>query len=100
MDDARYWADNRTYPASEAAIRFHHRLVKIHPFANGNGRHARIMTDTVLDRIYRTEAIDWTGGYDLQKMNDRRLTYIAALKAADRGDMAPLMTFIGPRSDL
>ena len=100
MDDARYWADNRTYPASEAAIRFHHRLVKIHPFANGNGRHARIMTDTVLDRIYRTEAIDWTGGYDLQKMNDRRLAYIAALKAADQGDMALLMTFIGSRGDL
>jgi Fic-DOC domain mobile mystery protein B len=100
LDDARYWANNKTYPASEAAIRLHHRLVKIHPFTNGNGRHARIMTDTVLDRIYGTEAIDWTGGYDLQKMNDRRLAYIAALKAADQGDMALLMTFIGSRGDL
>jgi fido (protein-threonine AMPylation protein) len=44
-----------------------HRLVKIHPFANGNGRHARIVANTVLDRIYETEAIDWAGGYDLQK---------------------------------
>jgi Fic-DOC domain mobile mystery protein B len=100
MDDVRYWADNKTYPASESAIRLHHRLVKIHPFANGNGRHARIMTDTVLDRIYGAEAIDWAGGHDLQKMNDRRLAYIAALKAADQGNMAPLMTFIGPRVDL
>ena len=100
MDDVRYWADNKTYPASESAIRLHHRLVKIHPFANGNGRHARIMTDTVLDRIFGAEAIDWAGGHDLQKMNDRRLAYIAALKAADQGNMAPLMTFIGPRVDL
>jgi Fic-DOC domain mobile mystery protein B len=98
MDDARYWAEKNIYPASEAAIRLHHRLVKIHPFPNGNGRHARIMADTVLDRIYGAEAIDWTGGHDLQKMNDRRLAYIAALKAADQGDMAPLMTFIGPRN--
>jgi Fic-DOC domain mobile mystery protein B len=100
MDDARYWADNKTYPASEAAARLHHRLVKIHPFANGNGRHARIVADTVLDRIYDAEPIDWAGGYDLQKMNDRRKTYIAALKAADGGDIAPLLEFIGPRADL
>jgi Fic-DOC domain mobile mystery protein B len=100
MDDARYWADNDTYPASEAAVRLHHRLVKIHPFPNGNGRHARIMADAVLDRVYGTEAIDWAGGYDLQKMNDRRSAYIAALKAADDGDITPLMEFVGPRADL
>ncbi len=100
MDDARYWADNKTYPSAEAAIRLHHRLVKIHPFPNGNGRHARIMTDAVLRRVYDAEPIDWAGGHDLQKMNDRRLAYIAALKAADQGDIGLLMTFIGPRSDV
>jgi len=47
MDDANYWAEHKTYPASEAAIRLHHRLTKIHPFPNGNGRHARIMADVV-----------------------------------------------------
>jgi Fic-DOC domain mobile mystery protein B len=100
IDDARYWAGHKTYSPSEAAIRLHHRLTYIHAFANGNGRHARIMADAVLDRIYNAKAIDWSGGHDLQKMNDRRVAYIAALKAADRGDIGPLMAFIGPREDL
>jgi Fic-DOC domain mobile mystery protein B len=100
MDDARYWADHNTYPASEAAVRLHHRLTQIHPFPNGNGRHARIMADAALDHVYKVKTIDWAGGYDLQKMNDRRITYIAALKAADRGDIRPLLEFIRPRDDL
>lgn len=100
MDDAKYWAEHKTYPASEAAIRLHHRLTKIHPFPNGNGRHARIMADVVLDRVYGAKPIDWAGGHDLQKMNERRKVYIAALKAADRDDIKPLIKFIGPRDDL
>jgi Fic-DOC domain mobile mystery protein B len=99
MDNARYWAEHKTYSASEAAIRVHHRLVQIHPFPNGNGRHARIMADTVLTRIYGAKPIDWANGRDLQKINDRRLAYIAALKAADREDFGPLITFVGPRDD-
>jgi Fic-DOC domain mobile mystery protein B len=101
LDDAKYWAEHRTYTPSEAAARLHHRLTFIHGFANGNGRHARIMADAVLDRIYKAKPIDWAGGgYDLQKMNDRRNAYMAALRAADRGDIAPLMAFIGPRDDI
>jgi Fic-DOC domain mobile mystery protein B len=100
MDDARYWVEHRTYSASEAAIRMHHRLVQIHPFPNGNGRHARILADTMLARVYNAKRIDWAGGHDLQKMNDRRVAYIAALKAADQGDIGPLMRFIGARDDL
>src|SRR5262249_32658035 len=80
MDDARHWARHRTYAPSEAAVRLHHRLVYIHPFPNGNGRHARIMADAVLERIYRAKPIDWAGGHDLQRMNGRREAYIAALK--------------------
>jgi Fic-DOC domain mobile mystery protein B len=100
MDDARYWAERKTYPATEAAVRLHHRLVFIHPFPNGNGRHARIMADAVLESIYGEAAIDWAGGHDLQKMNDRRSAYIAALKSADWGDLAPLMAFVGARADI
>lgn len=100
MDDARFWVAHKTYSPLEAAIRLHHRLVAIHPFANGNGRHARIMADTVLTRVYKVAPIDWAGGYDLQQMNERRVAYIAALKAADRGDMGPLMVFIGLQNDL
>lgn len=95
MGDARFWAEHRTYPALEAAIRLHHRLVQIHPFPNGNGRHARIMADTVLVRVYGANAIDWAGGHDLQTINARRVAYIAALKAADQGDMGPLLRFAG-----
>lgn len=100
MDSGRYWAEHKTYSASETAIRIHHRLVQIHPFANGNGRHARILADEVLARVFRAKAIDWAAGHDLQKMNDRRIAYIAALKAADRGDLGPLMRFVGRRDDL
>jgi Fic-DOC domain mobile mystery protein B len=99
-DDAKVWADHKIYLPSEAAVRLHHRLVRIHPFPNGNGRHARIMADTVLDRVYRAKPIDWAGGHDLQKINERRMAYIASLKAADIGDIGPLMEFIGPRDDL
>lgn len=95
MDDARFWVAHQTHPPVEAAIRLHHRMVWIHPFANGNGRHARIMADTVLTRVYKVKPIDWAGGYDLQHMNERRAAYIAALKAADRGDMGPLLAFGG-----
>jgi Fic-DOC domain mobile mystery protein B len=100
IDDAKYWAEHDTYRPSEAAVRLHHRLVSIHPFPNGNGRHARILADAALDRIYKAKPIDWAGGHDLQKMNRRRDAYIVALKAADRGDIGPLMAFIGPRDDL
>lgn len=95
IDDARYWVEHKTYPALEAAVRFHHRLVQIHPFPNGNGRHARIMADALLIRAYKAKPIDWSAGQDLQKMNERRTTYIAALKSADRGDLHPLMLFAG-----
>jgi Fic-DOC domain mobile mystery protein B len=95
MDDARYWAEHKTYSPREAAVRLHHRLTFIHPFSNGNGRHARIMADTVLDKVYGTEPIDWTAGSDLQKLGERRTTYIAALKSADDHDIRPLLAFVG-----
>ena len=99
MDDARYWVDHKTYTPIEAAVRLHHRLTQIHPFPNGNGRHARVMADAMLERVYDAPAIDWAGGYDLQEMNERRGAYIAALKAADNGNIGPLMRFVGPKKE-
>lgn len=98
MDNTQFWAKNKTFSAMETAIRFHHRLVQIHPFPNGNGRHSRIMADTVLSRTFGEKPIDWGGGHDLQKMTGRRTQYISALKAADNGDFGPLLEFAGSAS--
>src|SRR5207249_603910 len=47
LDNTRYWLENKTFSNDEALLRFHHQLTKIHPFANGNGRHARMIADVV-----------------------------------------------------
>ncbi|MGB0957157.1 MAG: mobile mystery protein B [Litorivicinus sp.] len=97
LDDAKYWVEHGTYSAKELAGRFHHKLVLIHPFPNGNGRHARIMADAVLTKLLNEPAIDWAGGYKLEAMNERRDQYIAALRAADGHDMRALLEFVGAR---
>ena len=94
LDDAKYWIEHNTYPPKELAARFHHKLVYIHPFPNGNGRHARIMVDAVLIKILDEPAIDWAGGYSPERMNDRRRAYIAALRAADDRDFNALIDFV------
>lgn len=94
LDDALYWAENGTYEPFEAAARFHHRMVQIHPFPNGNGRHARIATDVYLEKHFTHPPIEWASGFDLQADNDRRTAYIAALRAADTGDFELLLKFV------
>lgn len=95
LGDARYWADHDVYPPLEAAARFHHRMVQIHPFPNGNGRHARIAADILLEEVYGQPPVEWASGFDLQADNDRRNAYIAALRAADAGEFGPLLEFVG-----
>lgn len=95
LDDAKYWVEHGTYSPKELAARFHHRLVFVHPFPNGNGRHARIMADALLTKLLNESAIDWAGGYRLEAMNERRNQYIAALRAADGHDMSALLEFVG-----
>jgi Fic-DOC domain mobile mystery protein B len=95
LDDARYWENHGTYEPLEAAARFHHRLVYIHLFPNGNGRHARIAADIYLENAFGHPAIDWAAGHDLLYTNERRSAYIAALRAADAGDYRPLLEFVG-----
>lgn len=95
LDDARYWVDHKTYSPIELAARFHHRLVQIHLFPNGNGRHARIMADTILTKLFKADGIDWAAGHTLEQMNKRRKEYIAALREADKGDYGQLLEFVG-----
>jgi Fic-DOC domain mobile mystery protein B len=94
LGNAQYWVDNQVYEPLEAAARFHHRLVQIHLFPNGNGRHARIMTDEFLKKQYRHPPIHWADGFDLQADSKRREAYIAALRAADAGDFEALLAFV------
>lgn len=95
LDDVRYQAAHGVYPPLEAAARYHHRLVSIHPFPNGNGRHARIAADAVLDKLFDHPPVEWADGFDLQADSERRKAYIAALRAADAGTYDPLFAFVG-----
>lgn len=92
-DDAVLWIELQEYPPDEIAIRFHHRLVLIHPFPNGNGRHARLMTDLLLEHILNCSRFTW-GSEDLSRGGDTRQRYIAALHAADKYNYEPLRKFV------
>ena len=91
IGDTSYWIEHGSFSADEIAIQFHHRLVFIHPFANGNGRHARLMAD-VLAKLKGRPEFSW-GGADIVAQGDIRQGYIDALRAADRNDIEPLLKF-------
>lgn len=91
LDDVKAWLEFDTYPAKEAALRFHHRLVLIHLFANGNGRHARIMADALLKHEYASRALNWAG-QDLLHGGGQRCRYIDALRQADAQNLEPLLS--------
>ena len=91
IDDVRYWIDNKTYPPDEIAIRFHHRLVAIHPFPNGNGRWSRLTADILVVSLGGNR-FTW-GRTNLQAPSEIRRRYIDALHAADNHDIGPLIAF-------
>lgn len=91
-DDVRFWLANGTFPWTELAARFHHRLVEIHPFPNGNGRHARLATDALLHH-HGEARLAWGSG-DLVAAGRLRSEYIAALREADQGSYARLIAFV------
>lgn len=92
LEDARYWVENGTYPPEEIAIRFKHRIVSIHCFPNGNGRHSRLMADIFAEKIFGLPVFSW-GAAHLSTDNDTRKMYIDAVRQADQGYWAPLMDF-------
>ncbi len=92
LGDARYWIENATYGADEIAARFHHRLVSIHPYPNGNGRHSRLATDLLLKQLGQPR-FTW-GSENLVDANETRQSYISALRTADAHDFGPLLTFV------
>lgn len=91
FDDLRYWVDHQTFLADEIAVRLHHRLVAIHPFPNGNGRHARLMADLLIERM-GGKSFSWGGG-SLADTGQLRAAYVKALRIADNHNIGPLLTF-------
>jgi len=92
VDDATYWVEHSTYGPDEIAARFHHRLVFIHPYPNGNGRHARMATDLLLKSMGQA-AFTW-GSENLTDPGKTRSEYITALRAADEHDYRQLFAFV------
>ena len=92
IDDARFWYENNTYPPDEMALRFKHRIVSIHCFSNGNGRHSRLMADIIIEKLYKQPLFSW-GAANLSKTSDTRNEYLKAVKAADNGDYSLLLAF-------
>lgn len=91
-DDALFWIKNQTYSNDEIALRFKHKVVSIHCFPNGNGRHSRLMGDIIVSKVLKEPIFSW-GASQLVKDDDARQMYIQALRAADCGDLKPLLWF-------
>lgn len=92
LDDAKYWHENNTYPPDEIAIRFKHHIVSIHCFANGNGRHSRLMADIIIEKIYKQPVFSWGAG-NFYSEGNTRTAYLKAVKAADMGEYSLLVAF-------
>ena len=95
LGDAQYWVKNSSFPIDEIAARFHHRLVQIHVFPNGNGRHARLMTDLFLEKC-GGQKFTWgtlNPHTSLEVEGKTRTEYITALRAADDDNFVALIQF-------
>lgn len=91
VQDARAWVAFGTYPPDEIAVRFHHRLVQIHPFPNGNGRHSRVAADYLVQAL-GGRPFSWGAGLDAGT-DDLRARYRHALVRADAGEIEELVDF-------
>ncbi|WP_426326363.1 mobile mystery protein B [Pedobacter sp. R-06] len=92
LDDAGFWIESNTYSPDEIAIRFKHRIVSIHCFSNGNGRHSRLMADMIIEKIFDRPVFTWGAG-NLSKESENRKQYLNALKLADSGNYEALLRF-------
>ncbi len=97
QDDLAFWlSDECDMTVLELISRFHHRLVYIHPFSNGNGRWGRLMTDVLAVRDLGLSPLNWAAGGEPLRDPDSagRKEYVATIKAADTGDIEPLMDYL------
>lgn len=91
-DDCLYWITHKTYSEEEISIRYKHRLVSIHCFSNGNGRHSRLMADVLITQVFGKPVFSWNRA-DLNRKGGSRSDYLKAIREADRGNIKPLMEF-------
>lgn len=92
LDDCSYWIEHAVFSSDEIAVRFSHRLVAIHPFPNGNGRHSRLIADILVHYGLGRLNFSW-GQLNLTKKGETRSAYLAALKEADGNNYIPLIAF-------
>ncbi len=92
VEDCIFWIENSTFSYDEIAVRFKHRLVKIHPFPNGNGRHSRLCADILISHVFQRSVFSW-GRFNLVKPGDSRREYLKAIYQADQGNIEPLLKF-------
>ena len=92
LGDTDYWIENKTYSPDEIAIRFKHRLVNIHCFPNGNGRHSRIMADIIIESIFGEDIFTWNHS-NMVQANETRAEYIRSIREGDKGNIMPLINF-------
>lgn len=92
LEDCKFWLEHKTYEADEIAIRFSHRLVEIHVFPNGNGRHSRLIADIIISHIFNKPVFTW-GNFDLSKAGQIRKEYLKTIYHADNGEIESLLEF-------
>ncbi|MFN4885817.1 MAG: mobile mystery protein B [Bacteroidota bacterium] len=94
IDDTHFWINHNSFPSDEIAIRFKHRLVSIHCFPNGNGRHSRLMADLIVEKLFQAPSFSWGQSHYLHTSNEYvRTAYLTALKEADQNNYKPLIEF-------
>lgn len=92
LDNTLFLINNEVLSADEIAVDFKHKLVNIHCFPNGNGRHSRMMADIIIEKIYEESVFSWNSS-NMVKADETRKNYIAAIREADGGDIGPLIEF-------
>ena len=91
VDDARAWVEHESFPPDDLAVRFHHRLVAIHPFPNGNGRHGRVAANYLIEGLGQHH-FSWGANLDVTT-EELRSAYLRAIQQADGGDTSQLLAF-------
>ena len=93
-----HWIENKVYPDDEITIRYKHELVKIHCFANGNGRHSRLMADIIISQVFNKPVFDWSRT-NSNNIGEERGHYLKSLRDADKNNINPLIKFANKKNE-